>query len=525
MKNKVLCLLLLASFSLKAGIYENTIKFLVDKLGLTKIPPAKALMIKNTNQYIVQSSNNAKERMKNDRFMGHADWDEVDKYLYKEGEIEIEGEVKIDTMAETRRRILEKEKSSYWHQFKEGLIGATAVRNLTEQIKEVLDEGGSMSLADRLDLEEMWKTPKLLDKLQGLPIVGKIIENFFFERLSVSYDSARGFIEAQEEVLKLVESMHLTLAKEDKKEEMAQLSEIESEINENRIHGLTFIRILRKNFPEIYDAISTRQAIRSLLNYELKTVERLQGNGRIDSTEMAKMVSSIEIRMKQLMEKPPKVKLPDMDEVLWEVPWLHELDPGQFHRAIGYFQKRVFAVGEDIIKVGTPADAVFIIVRGTARVSSGEDVKALLGPGTTLGEMEVMTEQSRMLTVTAVSPVTALRIKYVKLAKLMNEAPVVKNKLWEIAGKRYAENFLEKMEPYNTMSKKQLQSWINKGEVIITRGEEFEIKNKVGILLEGEAEEIGKRKQVHILAPNIVSNSRFKFANGSYVFLSPNIDK
>ena len=501
-------------------INATTIKSLVNKLGLTKIPPAKALMIKNANQYITQAIKNTRERMKTDRFMGNADWDEVNKFLFREGEVEYEGEMKVDTMAETRRRILEKEKSSYWHQFKEGLIGAHAVRSLTEQIKEILDEGGSLSLADRLDLEELWKTPKLFDKLQGWPILGKLIENFFFERLSVSYDSARGFIEAQEEVLKLVESMHASMAKEDKKEEMAQLSEIESEINENKIHGLTFLRILKKNYPEIYDAISTRQAIRSLLNHELKTVERLHSNGRIESSEMAKMVSSIEERMKRLMERPPKVKLPSIDETLWEIPWLHDLDPVQFHKAVGYFHKRVFTVGEDIIKAGTPADSVFIIVRGTARVSSGEEVKALLGPGTTLGEMEVLTEQPRMLTVTAVSPVTALRVKYIKIVKLMNEATIVKTRLWEIAGIRLAQNILEKMEPYKSMPPKQLQSFIKKGEVIVAGDEEIDIKDHVGILLDGKAYESGKTKKTDIIAPNILSDTKYKFTKGAHLFLT-----
>ena len=36
----------------------------------------------------------------------------------------------VAKIAELRRRILEKEKSSYWKQYKEGMLGPTAVRTL-----------------------------------------------------------------------------------------------------------------------------------------------------------------------------------------------------------------------------------------------------------------------------------------------------------------------------------------------------------------------------------------------------------
>ncbi|GAH53882.1 unnamed protein product [marine sediment metagenome] len=110
-------------------------------------------------------------------------------------------------------------------------------------------------------------------------------------------------------------------------EEEKTLGIIEEEINENKIHGQTFIRNIRKNFPEIYSAIATRQAIRSMLNYERRTVERLQKNGRIESGEAKKMISGIEERMKKLMDSPPSVSLPDAVELLKDVSWLKDLEP------------------------------------------------------------------------------------------------------------------------------------------------------------------------------------------------------
>jgi len=505
-------------------INATTIKILLEKLGLTKIPVEKKMMLQDADQFISQSIKKAAERFKLDRFMGNADWKEVEDFIEREKPAEITEDVEIDTIAETRRRVLEKEKSSYWHQFKEGMIGPTAVRLLTENIKEIIDKGGALSLADRKDLEELWKTPILFDKLQGIPILGGYIEHFFFERLSVSYDCARGFIDAQEETLKLVNNILASQTRQKNGDiEAARLKQIEDEINENKIHGLTFLRILRKNYPEIYDSISTRHTIRTMLNFELASIERLLNNGRIDSSEAEKMILEVKGKMKRLTERPPKLKLPDNDEILWNVEWLKDLDPEIFNRAVNYFQKRVYAVGDQLTKAGSTSDSVFIIVRGNVKVAIGDEVKALLGPGSTLGELTVMTGRVRESTITAISPVTALRIKYVKLMRLMQEAPLVKRRLWEIAGKRYAENILADLEPYKEWNKKQLHSWVQKGNVENPDNKEIGFSDNIGVLLSGAAFETNKKRPKEIEAPNILSNSKYGFINDPWVYISPKL--
>ena len=50
------------------------------------------------------------------------------------------------------------------------------------------------------------------------------------------------------------------------------------------------------------------QAIRSVLNYEVKTIERLQKRGRIDAGEAARMLSAVEDRHKFLQKAPPTVE-------------------------------------------------------------------------------------------------------------------------------------------------------------------------------------------------------------------------
>ena len=96
-------------------INATTIKILVDALGLTKVPPAKALSIQNTKNYIQQSAENNIERLKTDRYLKRANWGAVREYLPEYSSDNVIINQLDDTIIEYRRRILEKEKSSYWH--------------------------------------------------------------------------------------------------------------------------------------------------------------------------------------------------------------------------------------------------------------------------------------------------------------------------------------------------------------------------------------------------------------------------
>lgn len=501
-------------------INATTIKYLVNWLGLTKIPPAKALMIKNANEHLRESTVNQLERLKLDRYMNRADWRKVESYLPKEVDSILEEEIDIETQAETRRRILETEKSSYWHQFRDGLLSPIAVRKLTDAINEILDEGGLNSLADRKDLEEMWKTPKIWNKLQGYPIVGKFAQRIFFERLAVSYDCARGFVEAQEDAVKLVESMYRAISRDEvDKSEETNLMIVEEEINVNKIHGQTFLRNLRKSFPEIYTAISTRQAIRSLLNYERHTVERLEKKGRLEYDEAKKITKEIEKRMKKLIDSPPTIELPKAIELLNEIDWVKQLDSKTFAKVVEAFQNKVFAVDEKLIKEDSHGDGIFIVARGTVKVTVKDKVLDILGAGSIIGEMALLTGLPRIATVTAESPVTAIWMNSVNLQQIMNESSELREKFWNIAGTRFAENLLFEVEPFNVMRQKQFRKWVKNGEILTPKKKEkIDFTNKIAVILTGNVFPESK-DEIAQTPPAILQEGIYTFGINARIFV------
>lgn len=485
-------------------INATTVKYIVDYLGITKPTPEKQVMIKNALDYLNLSSEKTIEKIRKNRYTSKANFEKVMEYLPDQHHKMPVVNSEMDTsIFETRRRILEKEKSAYWSLFKEGMLGPAAVHRLTDGINQIIDAGGMKSLADRADLEEEWKTPELLGRVQSWPLLRRFTQQFFFEKLAVSYDSAMGFVMAQEETLKLVDSMMKSSKDEDEKK---QLEIIEGEINENRIHGLTFLRNIRNSYPEIFTAISTRQAIRTMLNSERYTVERLVGRGRINSGEASKMYKSIEVRMKRLLESPPAFDLPKSIELLRDVPWLKGIEESKFKKISELFEDRIFSVGQALVKKDGKEEGLFVLVRGKVIVTVDDVVIDILGPGNVVGEISILTENFRSATVTAESPVTALWISNSNMKKALDLSEQLESKLWDIAGMRLAENLLRLNNSDKLMQQEELRRIMKSGKVKeLNKGETADLKNSRGFLLSGKISLSGEKQKV-MVEPCILSD-------------------
>ncbi len=470
-------------------INATTIKALLNTLGLTKMAPAKIAMINSAYRFLRQTTGNSIVKSKRDRFLNRANWERVREYLPEEPAVSTADSIKSETaIAETRLRVLEKEKSSYWSQFNEGMLGSGAVRKLTETINEIIDKGGEIPLSEREDLESEWKTPRLLAKLQSLPVAGSLARRLFTERLATGYDSARGFVIAQEEALKLLGSISISSESDISGLTQNDLEILENEINENKIHGLTYLRNLRNSYPEIYSAVSTRYAIRTTLNYEKRGIEKLRNRGRLGTDETAGMIKSVEERMKRLMDSPPSYEIPGPTGIMAEVPWIKELTGRAFSRTMAQFQPRLFPTGETVVKEGGLDDGLYIITSGQVNISAGSEKIELLGPGAVVGEMMVLTGLPRTATVTAIGEVSTMWISSSKLHTLMKEIPSLADQLWLSACSRFAENILGNRNPYSQWQKRDLRQWLHGGDVVkVGKGEKRDLdKESLGILLSGE---------------------------------------
>lgn len=273
-------------------INATTMKAVANYLGLIQLSDSKIYVTETAKEYVYRQTLNSVSTLEKDRFFKKVNWEALTNYLPKKSRLEELGSLD-DYKEESRRRILEKEKSSYWSQFKEGMISAGGYNLLVSEINEIIDSGGTRKLSDRGDLDELLATKNTFSKYGFL---ANLFANRIVSNLGDSFDAAKGFYNAQIECQKTIEEMN-KLAND---EEKLILKEMESEIEENKIQALAFLRNFKNQFPNIYRHVSTRQAIRTVLNTEKKQVGELLKSGRIANDEAQELIADIENRMKKL---------------------------------------------------------------------------------------------------------------------------------------------------------------------------------------------------------------------------------
>ena len=278
-------------------INATTIKFIVNKLGLTKMAASKAVILNQTFNTVTEEMKADLARLSSERYYKNADTEVINEFLPSFKTVKVESEVETNELAELRRRVLEKEKATYWEQFNKGIISSETVIKLSESISEMLDSNGNIPLDERSDLEDMLRNSKFLNRLQRIKWLFYIYRQLNYNKLVLSYDFGMGFAEAQNENLTLVDGfkdLKLTLKDE------SNIEQLRDEISQNIIHGQTFLRNFKKFYPDIFVEVATRKAVQTLLNTEKEKVEKLLESGRIDIDEAQRMISGVEERIKKI---------------------------------------------------------------------------------------------------------------------------------------------------------------------------------------------------------------------------------
>jgi NhaP-type Na+/H+ or K+/H+ antiporter len=281
-------------------INATTMKAVANKLGLTAVSSSKKHVIETAKEFVFKETVATINSLEKDRFFKKVNWDAVGAYLPPEATVHASSNLN-NFKEESRRRILEKEKSSYWAQFKEGLISSGAYNLLVSEINDILDSEGERLLSDRGDLDELLS---IKNSLRKLGILKGFFSKRYVDQLGSSFDAAKGFYNAQLQCMHMLKEMQTGTSSP---EELKILTAMEGEINENNIQALTFLRNFKNHYPKIYRHVSTRQAIRTLLNTEKQKVNELLIAGRITGDEAHAMIVNIEARMLSLNKNFAKV--------------------------------------------------------------------------------------------------------------------------------------------------------------------------------------------------------------------------
>ncbi|HRX31370.1 MAG TPA: cation:proton antiporter [Tenuifilaceae bacterium] len=473
-------------------INATTVRWLINFLGLSKVGAFKSGMYNQAVQQIRLSSEKEIEKLKDNRYMSGANWDRVEEVIIKPDKVEVEKRAFSidDAVFETRKRLLQKEKESYWRQFSVGMLSSDGVQILSDQIETLLDKGGKVPLSERDDIELLWQTPKITSKLQGLPLIGRFWKKRFAARLAMSYDCARAFVAAQEENIKSLSSLMIgfSLESSDDSKETDMLSKLEDELNENRITGLTFLRNLKEKYSDIGKTIETQLASRSILNHQMDMVERLQKQGRLEPDDIERIEASIQDSMKHILDSSMSGDFKsDAFSTLESSPGISGIDKDKLLEVVQKSQEKVFPTNAVIYREGSVSDGIYVIVNGSVRFEKDGKNMGIREASESFGVWDWFTGNSRRFTVIAETPITAVKISDSVLTGLAEKLTDFEKLFGLAAGIEIAFELLRSREEFVGLSVKKFRSELRKGELMLLSGnEKYRLNCDFSVLVKGK---------------------------------------
>ncbi len=280
--------------TLTLTINATTMRWLLMKLGLTKVPSAKVLLESGLKLKIVESVGDYYQGLKKREALELADWDEVEKHLPTlESSPDINVKIK-DVISGVRLRVLENERTSSWNLYNEGVISNRTLKKLQYSLDELYDHDGHIPLSYRKNILKYYDDSIYVKVIKCFEGVLSWADNYIFERVIHGYDLGRGFMLVQKDSLTLIKKFSSSgvLVQSEREALEGLLSEVEENIKQIE----EALNKLSKEYPESYKSAVTQKAIRMLSAREKRQVEQFQKNGIISIEEAKAMIEEMEMR-------------------------------------------------------------------------------------------------------------------------------------------------------------------------------------------------------------------------------------
>ncbi len=276
-------------------INGSTMEWLLHILKLDKLPIAKEASVLKAQIELDKQMDGYISTLVHNPFFNMVKFGSIRKQAKLDG-VHMESIFKVKLKQEEEdiafmRRLLEIERSDYWKQFEDGHIGRHASSILSRSVEQALDN--TPLISPRHYLEESFEVPTPPRWLHKLPIMGYSMQNWLFTHLSLSYDVARGFVAAQEEMRKHIVSLQPTKESGDNIEDM---------INQNCTNAFTFIKHIDHEYPELIEILQTKSANRLLINHKRSLIWKMQYDGVLEAAEAQHLIDNIETQMLKMQK-------------------------------------------------------------------------------------------------------------------------------------------------------------------------------------------------------------------------------
>ena len=389
-------------------------------LQLDRLPPGKRATAERTRHRVVKEQSVLLSKLQSSEFLQGADWNQVQTLVSLQDSEASTTEAASQKASEQsqvidfRRRLLEAERRHYWTQFKEGTLGRTATHRLLEAVEHALD--GEPQIHPRADLQILWRMPGVVKYLRHYQFLNSLLVSLSFARLVLGYDTARGFIKAQDEVAQHIDELAPT---------QEEAEAVRREVLLNKRETYEYIEQFRLTFPEIICALETNAASRILLNHERKVIQDLLDSAVLEKSEAERMLTDVESRMAALQKLPVQISRPEDPALLiTRTNWAQGLRQSTIESLLAAANQQLYGANDIIIQQDTKGAALGIVSRGTVEISvtrnGKEQVINILAPRAIIGEHSLLSGINSQ-TIRAITPVSIIWLEMGMLKPIISK--------------------------------------------------------------------------------------------------------
>lgn len=221
---------------------------------------------------------------------------------------------------------------------------------------------------------------------------------------------------------------------------------------------------------------------------QMKSCPYAMGRMTRKAVDAVRSLFGLKERSIQLAEEVPGREKQKPVEMLRKLPWLSRLDDEVFMQVVEGFEVRNFPEEATLIKEQDTDNGMFVIVSGQVKIEIRGLTMDMVGEGSLIGEMAVLTGYPRTASVIAMSHVEVVWIAGATLKAIMKRSVELENSLWEFASMRFAMNLLGKREPFNQWEQNKFVQWLATGVIKMPNENGWiDLEGKVGVLVTGTA--------------------------------------
>ena len=451
-----------------------TMGSLLSRLGYDAPPIGEAMAAVGARAGVLDRVRHAIDALRTSRELRTVRWNEVvDAIDLRRGQLAAQRDAlraDLDKLPMDARaggvwaQVLGIEREAYWHAFGHGTLGSRAVKVLDHEINSHFDAIalGQLDPPETRVQESAQLRRRMTRVLRETEAFAGLYANVEFENLALHYDLLRGMSSAAAKVLAALGGLEFPSP-----EAKAAVRHAYQRYQADGKQGLEEMRV---GLPEISAAIETRIAERIALNLEREQLLACGHSGVLSEVEATRLAAEVEERMARLAVAATRGRLPELHEMIAEIPLFEGLQPEQLQRIVGAARVVVIPAGDMLFSQGDRGDAMFFIVRGAVHISIVDEAGVdrpidVLGGGDILGEMALMTGEPRTASALCATAVTLVRLSRDAFESAIVESAELADACWGALARRRFDNHLRTQRSWQHMGHVTRAAWFDSGRL------------------------------------------------------------